>query len=199
MRLRVQSLASFSGLRIGVAVSCGVGHRHSSDLAFLWLWHRSAAVAPIWPLAWKHTYATGMTLKRQKTKKQNKTKRNKTKQKRLNQTPAPPREGGRGGGWLWKQSCSGPLSVLGQGYMGWEEGRHRRGWEALGGQTRGWEVGTLERQVTPTAHGSFQTREWIQAAATSYKLYHSCGNARSLTHCTRPAVTQAATETMLDP
>ena len=26
-------------------MSCGVGCRHSSDLTFLWLWHRPAAVA----------------------------------------------------------------------------------------------------------------------------------------------------------
>ena len=35
MRLRVRSLASLSGLRIRVAVSCGVGHRRGSDLALL--------------------------------------------------------------------------------------------------------------------------------------------------------------------
>ena len=34
-------------------LSCGVGHRHSSDLALLWLWCRLAAVAPIQPLAWE--------------------------------------------------------------------------------------------------------------------------------------------------
>ena len=31
----------------GVAVSCGVGCRHSSDLALPWLWCRPAAVALI--------------------------------------------------------------------------------------------------------------------------------------------------------
>ena len=30
-------------------MSCGVGHRYSSDLALLWLWCRPAAVAPIGP------------------------------------------------------------------------------------------------------------------------------------------------------
>ena len=34
----VRTLASFSGLRIHFAVSCGVGHRCGSDLAWLWLW-----------------------------------------------------------------------------------------------------------------------------------------------------------------
>ena len=45
MRMQVQSLASLCGLGIGVAVSCGAVHRRGSDPA--WLWHRSAAVAPI--------------------------------------------------------------------------------------------------------------------------------------------------------
>ena len=50
-------------------MSCGVGHRHGSDLALLWLWHRPAAVAPIRPLAWEPPNAAGMALKRQKKKK----------------------------------------------------------------------------------------------------------------------------------
>ena len=37
----------------GIAISCDIDHRCSSDLALLWLWHRLAAVAPIQPLAWK--------------------------------------------------------------------------------------------------------------------------------------------------
>ena len=37
----------------GVAMSCGVGHRHGSDLALLWLWHRLVATVPIRPLAWE--------------------------------------------------------------------------------------------------------------------------------------------------
>ena len=32
-----------------IAMSCGVGHRHSLDLALLWLWCRLAAVAPTDP------------------------------------------------------------------------------------------------------------------------------------------------------
>ena len=36
MSTQVQSLASLSGLRSGVAVSCGVGCRWGSDLALLW-------------------------------------------------------------------------------------------------------------------------------------------------------------------
>ena len=32
-------------------MSYGVGHRHGSDVALLWLWRRLVAVAPIRPLA----------------------------------------------------------------------------------------------------------------------------------------------------
>jgi len=53
----------------GVSVSCGVGHRHGSDLALLWLWCRLAAIPPIQPLAWEPPYAVGAALKRQKKKK----------------------------------------------------------------------------------------------------------------------------------
>ena len=58
-------------------VSCGVGHRCSSGLVLLGLWHRLVAIAPIWPLAWEFPYAVSAALKRQKTK-QNKTKQNTT-------------------------------------------------------------------------------------------------------------------------
>jgi len=51
MRLLVRSLALLSGPCI--AMSCGVGHRCSSDLVLLWLWCRPAATAPIRPLAWE--------------------------------------------------------------------------------------------------------------------------------------------------
>ena len=55
-------------------MSCGVGHRHGSDLMLLWLWHRPAATALIRPLAWEHPHAAGAALKGQKTKNKNKTK-----------------------------------------------------------------------------------------------------------------------------
>ena len=45
----------------GVAMICGVGCRHGSDLAL------------VWPLTWKHPYATGAALKRQKQTKNQKT------------------------------------------------------------------------------------------------------------------------------
>ena len=46
-----------------VAVSCGVGCRHGSDLALLWLWCRPAGAAPIRSLAWELPYATSAALK----------------------------------------------------------------------------------------------------------------------------------------
>ena len=54
-------------------MSCGVGHRHGSDPALLWLWRRLAAKAPIRPLAWEPPYAAGgaqeMAKKTKKKKK----------------------------------------------------------------------------------------------------------------------------------
>ena len=47
MRMQVRSLAPLSGLRISIAVSCGVGGKRSSDPKLLWLWHGHAAVAQI--------------------------------------------------------------------------------------------------------------------------------------------------------
>ena len=45
-------------------MNSGVGHRHSSDLAMLWLWHMLAAVALISPLAWEPPHAAGVILKK---------------------------------------------------------------------------------------------------------------------------------------
>ena len=53
----------------GVAVSCGVGRRCSSDPVLLWLWCRPAAVSPIHPLAWELPCALGVALKSRKKKK----------------------------------------------------------------------------------------------------------------------------------
>ena len=53
----------------GVAKSCGVHHRRSSDLALVWLWCRPAAVAPIQPLAWELPYPAPAALKKEKKKK----------------------------------------------------------------------------------------------------------------------------------
>ena len=56
----------------GVAVSCGVGHRHSTDPVLLWLWCRPAVVALIRPLAWELPYALGAALKHGEKKKEKK-------------------------------------------------------------------------------------------------------------------------------
>ena len=47
-------------------MSCGVGHRRSSDLVLLWLWDRPAVIAAIRPLAWQLPYVQGVSLKRKK-------------------------------------------------------------------------------------------------------------------------------------
>ena len=56
----------------GVAASCGVGCRHGSDPALLWLWRRPEATDPIRTIAWEPPYAAGEALKRQKDKKKKK-------------------------------------------------------------------------------------------------------------------------------
>ena len=74
-------LASLSELRLwfdlwphsvnegsGIAVSCAVGHRHGSDFALLWLWHRLAAVAAIQLLTWELPHVMSAALKKNKTK-----------------------------------------------------------------------------------------------------------------------------------
>ena len=49
-------------------MSFGVGYRHGSALALLWLWHRLAATAMIQPLAWEPPCAASAALKSKKTK-----------------------------------------------------------------------------------------------------------------------------------
>ena len=61
--LQVHSLPSLSVLRIWHCHGL-IGHRHSPDLALMWLWYRPAATALIRPLAWEPLYAVGATLKR---------------------------------------------------------------------------------------------------------------------------------------
>ena len=54
------------GLNQWVAMSCAVGTRRGSVPALLRLWRRPPAIAPIPPLAWELTYATGAALKEKK-------------------------------------------------------------------------------------------------------------------------------------
>ena len=56
------------GLGSVIAMSCGIGLRHSLDPVLLWLWCRQAAAAPIRPLAQEPPHATGAILKRKKIK-----------------------------------------------------------------------------------------------------------------------------------
>ena len=44
-------------------MSYGVGRRHDSDPALLWLWWRLAATALIQPPAWETPYAVDVALK----------------------------------------------------------------------------------------------------------------------------------------
>ena len=48
-------------------MSCGVGHRCSSDPALLWLWCRLVAAALIPSLAWELPYVAGVVLNKQTT------------------------------------------------------------------------------------------------------------------------------------
>ena len=69
MTMWVQFLALLSGLRIR---RC-----HELQCRLLWLWRRLAAIAPIQPLPWEPSYASGAVLKKTKTNKQKqKRKRN---------------------------------------------------------------------------------------------------------------------------
>ena len=49
-------------VRDPIAMSCGAGLRGGLDPTLLRLWHRTAAVAPIRPLAWNPPYITGVAL-----------------------------------------------------------------------------------------------------------------------------------------
>ena len=53
-------------------MNCGVGRRHVSDLALLWLWRRLAATTLNRPLAWEIPYPVGAAPKGRKTKQKKK-------------------------------------------------------------------------------------------------------------------------------
>ena len=53
----------------GLAVNCGVSHRHGSDPMLLWLWCRLSTTAPIRPLVWEPPYASMCGPKQTKGKK----------------------------------------------------------------------------------------------------------------------------------
>ena len=53
-------------------MSCGIGHRRSSDPTLLWLWCGPAVAALIQPLAWELPYPMAAALERQKKKEKKK-------------------------------------------------------------------------------------------------------------------------------
>ena len=66
MRMWVWSLPLLSGVRIQSCHELQYRSQPQLYLAFLWLWHRLAAAALIWLLAWQLPYAMGVALKRKK-------------------------------------------------------------------------------------------------------------------------------------
>ena len=50
-------------------MNCGVGCKHGSDPAWLWLWRRPAAIVLTQALAWELSGAAGVALKSKKKKK----------------------------------------------------------------------------------------------------------------------------------
>ena len=55
-------------------MSCSIGCRRGLDLAWLWLWRRPVATAPIRPVAWEPPYAAGAALEKA-TRQENKTQK----------------------------------------------------------------------------------------------------------------------------
>ena len=68
-------------------MGCGVGCRHGSNPALLWLWGRPAAMAPIGPLAWELPYASGVAKKWQKDQKNKIKQTNKKNKSKLEGVP----------------------------------------------------------------------------------------------------------------
>ena len=52
----------------GIAMSCGVGRRHGSNMVLRQLWYRLAAAAPVWSLDWETPYGVDVVLKKTKKK-----------------------------------------------------------------------------------------------------------------------------------
>ena len=75
MRLRVQSLALLSGLRIQRCLELWCRSQTWLDPALLWLWHRSVATAPIRPVAWEPPYAGAAAQEMAKRPKKQKQKK----------------------------------------------------------------------------------------------------------------------------
>ena len=67
-------------------MSCGIGHRHDSDLAFLWLWRRPMATSLIGPLAWEAPYAMAAALEKAEKKDKPQKQTPKNQSQRFNKT-----------------------------------------------------------------------------------------------------------------
>ena len=66
-----EDVGSIPGLTQGVkdlAWVAHIGHRYSSDVVLLWLWHRPKAMVPIQPLAQEIPFAVGVALKKKRIK-----------------------------------------------------------------------------------------------------------------------------------
>ena len=101
-------------------MNCGVVCRHSWDLAWLWLWHRPAAAAPIQPPAWELPYAKGVVLKKKKKerrkerKKEGRKEGRKEKERKGKQSKAKQRKEKRNETKEKKKERNGPANGLGK-------------------------------------------------------------------------------------
>ena len=102
-------------------MSCRVGGRHGSDLAWLWLWRELVAAALIGPQVWESPYAEGVALKRterQKEKKKKKKKEEEAQRSASNgiglEMPSPSEGQGQAGGGQVRTWLAWPLLVLRQ-------------------------------------------------------------------------------------
>jgi len=144
-------------------MSCGVGRRHGSDPALLWLWCRLAVTALIRSLAWEPPYATGVAL--EKTKRPKKKKKGKKIYRFIiviNDVP------------LWLEM----LIMLMYGNALYFPLNFTVKLKRL--KNKAYFVIILFFRATPTTYGSSQARCQLGAVAAS--LHHSHSSARSKLH-----------------
>ena len=93
-------------------MNCGVGHRHGSDLALLWLWHRPVATAPIRPLAWELPYAMSVALKKQKQQQRKLKQVHLMLQKNVRMSISQISAISTNSNWIWRWSGATAVSAL---------------------------------------------------------------------------------------
>ena len=155
-------------------MSYGVGHRCSLDPLLLWLWHRVAAAAPIWPLAWELPYAASVALKAK-----NNFFKLKIKFKNTERRSHP----GQGKMLNKLNLCLGILTILLVSNVIRQSvariliniGKHDT--IILWGLFYFVFVFVLFFRAAPAAYGGSQARSWIRATAAGLRLSH--GNAGS--------------------